>query len=174
MDTLTTLFQILSSEQQIAQRTDQKALHLLSALGVILVFFLAHFQKISLTPLAFGLVCSYLLATFITLIALLRVITPRIDHTHLPQVGANPTFFGGIAQCAHAGAYEKHLRSFIEDPDAVFHIFADSIFTVGKINAFKHRWIQRSLLAFTVAIALELLLAASTYLQIFLATTPYR
>ena len=39
------LFQVLSSEQQILMRTDQKAFTLLSILGVFMVFFIIHFFK---------------------------------------------------------------------------------------------------------------------------------
>ena len=40
------LFQVLSSEQQILMRTDQKAFTLLSILGVFMIFFI--FSKLSL------------------------------------------------------------------------------------------------------------------------------
>ena len=37
------IFQILQSEQNILQRTDQKAFTLMSILGVFMVFFIVHF-----------------------------------------------------------------------------------------------------------------------------------
>ena len=40
------LIQVLSGEQQVIQRTDQKAFTLLSVLGVFMVFFIVHFPKI--------------------------------------------------------------------------------------------------------------------------------
>ena len=40
---LSTLFKILDNENQIMQRTDQKATTLLSILGVFMVFFIVHF-----------------------------------------------------------------------------------------------------------------------------------
>ena len=43
------LLQVLAGEQQIIQRTDQKAFTLLSILGVFMVFFIVHFPKIQLT-----------------------------------------------------------------------------------------------------------------------------
>ena len=42
---LSTLFKILDNENQILQRTDQKATTLLSILGVFMVFFIIHFLK---------------------------------------------------------------------------------------------------------------------------------
>ena len=42
------IFHVLSNEQQILQRTDQKAFTMLSILGVFMVFFIVHFLKIQL------------------------------------------------------------------------------------------------------------------------------
>ena len=42
------LLQVLAGEQQVIQRTDQKAFTLLSVLGVFMVFFIVHFPKIIL------------------------------------------------------------------------------------------------------------------------------
>ena len=41
----TALLRILDGEQQIIQRTDQKAFTMLSILGVFMVFFIVHFTK---------------------------------------------------------------------------------------------------------------------------------
>ena len=41
------LLQVLAGEQQVIQRTDQKAFTLLSVLGVFMVFFIVHFPKLS-------------------------------------------------------------------------------------------------------------------------------
>ena len=49
------LLQVLAGEQQIIQRTDQKAFTLLSILGVFMVFFIVHFPKIQMTVLIFAL-----------------------------------------------------------------------------------------------------------------------
>ena len=55
------LLQVLSGEQQVIQRTDQKAFTLLSILGVFMVFFIVHFPKIKMTVLIFGLMMIYFL-----------------------------------------------------------------------------------------------------------------
>ena len=43
-----TLLKILDGEQQIIQRTDQKAFTMLSLLGVFMVFFIVHFTKMQM------------------------------------------------------------------------------------------------------------------------------
>ena len=42
------LLQVLAGEQQVIQRTDQKAFTLLSILGVFMVFFIVHFPKVQM------------------------------------------------------------------------------------------------------------------------------
>jgi uncharacterized membrane protein len=166
-DEFTHLLQILSSEQQISQRTDQKALHLLSALGVVLVFFLVHFNKIPPTPLTFGIIVCYLIMAFGTLGALCLVIVPRLRnldfYTDPKKIIKNPAFFGGISQFDTQEEYEAKLHEVLGNPEMVFHIFADSIFAVGKINAFKNVWVRRGMVSFLVALALELTLVVVVY-----------
>ena len=61
---LSTLFKILDNENQIMQRTDQKATTLLSILGVFMVFFIVHFLKLQMNWLIFLTVIVYFLAAF--------------------------------------------------------------------------------------------------------------
>ena len=72
------LMQVLSSEQQIIQRTDQKAFTLLSILGVFMVFFIVHFPKIQMTAIIFFLMISYFTTALGTIFYLVRVIVPRV------------------------------------------------------------------------------------------------
>ncbi len=164
------LLQIMASEQQIAQRTDQKAMTLFSAVGVILAFFLVHFAKIPGGPITFILVCSYLAMVLGTILSLVLVITPRIHHHHLPTTAKtpihNPTFFGGIARFASEAEYETQLRTLLSSPDSVFHIFSDSIYVLGKINAYKNRWVRRGMVTFVLSLALQLILVSVVYFQI--------
>ena len=73
------LLQVLAGEQQIIQRTDQKAFTLLSILGVFMVFFIVHFPKIQLTALIFTLMMIYFSAAIGTIYSLVRVIVPRVQ-----------------------------------------------------------------------------------------------
>jgi len=67
----TALFHVLDSEQQIIQRTDQKAFTLLSILGVFMVFFIIHFLKIQMDWLRFILVVVYFIAAFLAIVNLM-------------------------------------------------------------------------------------------------------
>ena len=53
------LLQVLSGEQQVIQRTDQKAFTLLSILGVFMVFFIVHFPKIQMNIFNFLMMIIY-------------------------------------------------------------------------------------------------------------------
>ena len=72
------LLQVLSGEQQVIQRTDQKAFTLLSILGVFMVFFIVHFQKIQINFFVFTLMMIYFSSAMGTIYFLVRVIVPRI------------------------------------------------------------------------------------------------
>ena len=72
------LLQVLSGEQQVIQRTDQKAVTLLSILGVFMVFFIVHFPKIQMSALIFFLMMIYFTAAMGTIYYLVRVIVPRV------------------------------------------------------------------------------------------------
>ena len=72
------LLQVLSGEQQVIQRTDQKAFTLLSILGVFMVFFIVHFQKVQINFFVFGLMMIYFTSAMGTIYYLVRVIVPRI------------------------------------------------------------------------------------------------
>ena len=75
---LQALIQILDGEQAVIQRTDQKALTLLSILGVFMVFFIVHFPKLQMDGITFSLVLVYFSAAIGTMYNLVRVITPRV------------------------------------------------------------------------------------------------
>ena len=81
------LLQVLAGEQQVIQRTDQKAFTLLSVLGVFMVFFIVHFPKLSSNMNQKNNVQLALTCLRITLnehkISALRVITLLVEHTVL-------------------------------------------------------------------------------------------
>ena len=58
------LLKILDGEQQIIQRTDQKAFTMLSLLGVFMVFFIVHFTKMQMDTLIFLLIVVYFVLHF--------------------------------------------------------------------------------------------------------------
>ena len=100
------LLQVLSGEQQVIQRTDQKAFTLLSILGVFMVFFSVHFPKIQINLFIFSMMMIYFTSAMGTIYYLVRVIIPRInkhrtnsEHIEIERDQViNPTLFDRIIQ----------------------------------------------------------------------------
>ena len=94
------LLQVLSGEQQVIQRTDQKAFTLLSILGVFMVFFIVHFPKIQMNLFIFLMMMVYFTSAMGTIYYLVRVIVPRISkqkNSHTNE-RTGPGFFNEIFQ----------------------------------------------------------------------------
>ena len=91
------LLQVLSGEQQVIQRTDQKAFTLLSILGVFMVFFIVHFPKIQMNFFIFTMMMIYFTSAMATIYYLVRVIIPRISkHRNQSENEEATTFFNRI------------------------------------------------------------------------------
>lgn len=160
---LSTLFQVLSSEQQIIQRTDQKAFTMLSILGVFMVFFIVHFLKVQLDWFKFIMVILYFVSALLAIVNLVLVIVPRVrkDNPQDEERYVNPAFFAGISKFPSPESYAKHLREIANDQEKVYNMFATQVFSLGKINNYKTRALKRSILFFVVAIVSELLIITS-------------
>jgi len=157
------LFQVLSSEQQILMRTDQKAFTLLSILGVFMVFFIIHFLKIQINWFTFILVFVYFLAAFMAIVYLVLVIVPRVRSDEIKEDNSeiNATFFGGISQFSSAEEYASYLSEISEDETKTYNMFATQVFTLGKINSFKNKALKNAIIFFAIAIMSELFIIMS-------------
>ena len=136
---LDALLQILSGEQTIIQRTDQKAFTLLSILGAFMVFFIVHFTKMQLDMVIFSLIMIYFPAAMGTIYYLVQVIVPRVrkHKTKIEdkEVGKdeviNPTFFAGISQFNTPEEYALYLKSIAKNDDQLYQMFASQVFALG-------------------------------------------
>ena len=157
------LFQVLSSEQQIIIRTDQKAFTLLSILGVFMVFFIIHFLKIQINWFTFILVFVYFLAAFMAIVYLVLVIVPRVreDKVKEDNPELNATFFGGISHFSTAEDYANYLTKIAADETKTYNMFTAKVFALGKINYYKNKNLKLAILYFALAIMSELLIIMS-------------
>lgn len=162
------LLQVLSGEQQVIQRTDQKAFTLLSVLGVFMVFFIVHFPKLSsnMNLPIFGLMMIYMISAMGTIYFLVRVIVPRIRNNKIDAKDKNinktqvinPTFFAGISQFKTSEEYAYHLKSITSNEDQLYNMFASQVFALGQINNTKNLNIRKSIYFFVAALISELLM----------------
>ena len=162
------LLQVLAGEQQVIQRTDQKAFTLLSVLGVFMVFFIVHFPKLSsnMNLSIFILMMIYMISAMGTIYFLVRVIVPRIQketiNATIDEVEKtkliNPTFFAGISQFKTADEYANYLKSIASDEKQLYKMFASQVFALGKINNAKNLNIRKSVYFFVAALVSELMM----------------
>jgi hypothetical protein len=168
------LFQILSSEQQILQRVDQKAFTMLSLMGVFAVFFIIHYTKIP--PNTFNFICIFLyfLSVITSIYFLVLVVVPRVKDVETSPVPEKkkilPTFFGGIIKYKSAEEYSKQLNLLLEDPNETYETFAKSVYSIGRINAFKHKYLKYGIMCFVVAIAMEFTIIVSLYVNLLIVS----
>ncbi|MDD9879974.1 MAG: DUF5706 domain-containing protein [Candidatus Marinimicrobia bacterium] len=157
------IFQILQSEQNILQRTDQKAFTLMSILGVFMVFFIVHFLKIEINWFNVAMVIIYFIAAFIAIFNLMLVIVPRMrndqGHDELPDI--NATFFGGIIHFKNPVEYAEYLNEITEDHEKTYKMFSAQLYALGHINAYKNKHLRKAIIFFGTAILCELLIIMS-------------
>ena len=161
------LLQVLSGEQQVIQRTDQKAFTLLSILGVFMVFFIVHFPKIQINTFIFLMMMIYFTSAMGTIYFLVRVIIPRIRKHKIKTTSEevvkdeviNPTFLQEQANL-NSDEYAIYLRSIAKDENKLYEMFASS-FALGKINQRKNENVRLSLFFFITALISELLIIMS-------------
>ncbi len=168
------LFQILGSEQQILQRADQKAFTMLSLLGVFSVFFVIHYTKIPATFLTLSVIFLYFVAILISIYFLVMVVAPRIKDTEEKTTHEErtivPTFFGGIIKYKTPDDYAKSLESTLKDPEFTYEVFAKSVYSIGRINAFKNKYLKYGIYSFVIAIGLEFIVIIALYVSLTLQT----
>ena len=160
----TALLRILDGEQQIIQRTDQKAFTMLSILGVFMVFFIVHFTKMQMDTFIFLLILIYFPAAMGALYFLMRVIVPRVkDTSNLSRPSnidknINPTFFGGISQFQTPEEYGDYLKTISKNEDQLYKMFAGQVFTLGLINNRKNQNVRKAMFFMVAALSSELLI----------------
>jgi hypothetical protein len=168
---LSVLLRILDVEQSNLQRSDSKATALLSTLGVFMVFFIVHFDKITINSISLTLVVFYFISSLLTIFCLLMVISPKmVKVPEEPQekdgkFTINPTFFGGISRFRTPGNYARYLEDVAEDDHAVYTMFSKQLFAISKINMRKNRWLKRGMNSFIAAISFELFSIITVYVD---------
>jgi hypothetical protein len=162
---ISALLHILNSEQQITARTDQKAFTMLSILGVFMVFFIVHFLKLEMNLFFFIMVVIYFISSFMAIVKLVTVIVPRVHRDEVKNEeidkgneAPNPTYFGGISQYENATEYALHMTMISESDEKYYQMFAEQVYSLGKINTSKNLALRGSIYFFVSALVSELLI----------------
>ena len=102
------------------------------------------------------MVVIYFISAFLAIINLVLVIVPKVKKREPQEL--NPTYFGGISQFENQEEYSSHFREVFTNDDKTFTMFANQVFALGRINAYKNHAIKRSILFFIIAIISELII----------------
>lgn len=164
------LLKIAENEQQMLQRADQKAMGLISVIGVFCVFFINYYTKI--VPNVFNLVFIglYFLFVLLALWYLMLVIFPRY-HRITNKGNTSESVALNTRELLKSYSFTNYLEKFyginnkMENDNEIFQNYISSL---GKINLVKSKNLKRGISAFIIAILSELLIIFSMYVSLFM------
>jgi len=168
---LASVLRVLDAENRLLERADQKAISLLSALGVFMVFFVVYHRVIPINVFTVVMLSIYFVAAAIAIVSFILTVRPRIRQgeeetgdTKKSVVG-EPAFFAGICQFPTLSAYRQALENMVKDEASTIDVYTSQIFSLARVNAGKYKNIQRAVLMVIIALAVELTLVV--YLSIY-------
>ena len=158
------VLRVLDAENRLLERADQKAISLLAALGVFMVFFIVWHRIVPINVFTVILLSVYFAVSLAAIISLILTVRPRIrlfeeepgdtDNT----AACEPAFFVGICKFPTLSAYRQALENMIKDEASTIDVYTRQIFSLARINAAKYKNIQRAVLLVVIALAVELTL----------------
>ena len=168
---LSVVLRILDNENHLLERADQKAIALLSTLGVFMVFFVVYFRVIPINAVTITLCSIYFFFALLSIVSLIMTVRPRIrpidenmeDEDSVPA--SEPAFFMGIRRFQNLSAYKEALDAMSSDEETTINVYVRQIFSLAQINAVKYKYIQRAVLLVIISLTTELAIMA--YLFIF-------
>jgi hypothetical protein len=167
---LSSVLRVLDTENRLIERADQKAISLLSALGVFMVFFVVYFRVFPINAFTITLLCIYFVVALMAIVSLILTVRPRIraveeetgDTDKAPA--CEPAFFVGICKFPTLSAYRQALQDVIKDESSTMNVYTRQIFSLARINAAKYKYIQRAVLLVIIALGVELALVAYLFI----------
>jgi hypothetical protein len=164
-NTLLAVLRVLDAENRLLERADQKAIALLSALGVFMVFFIVWHRLIPINAFTVTLLSIYFVVSLAAIVNLILTVRPRIHsiegiRSTDQAVASEPAFFAGICKFATFSAYREALQDMVKDEASTIDVYMRQIFSLAQINQTKYRNIRRAILFVVIALGTELALVA--------------
>jgi hypothetical protein len=106
----------------------------------------------------------------ISIFFLVSVVSPRIKETEnvlKEKKTILPNFFGGIVKYKSAEDYAEKLAFLLEDNDSTYQIFSKSVYSIARINSYKHQYLKYGIRAFVLAIAVEFSIIVLLYFNLY-------
>ena len=168
---LASVLRVLDAENRLLERADQKAISLLSALGVFMVFFVVYHRVIPVNPFTIVLFSTYLVVAATAIVSFILTVRPRIQRGEKSTedvdeaVICEPAFFAGICQFPTLSAYREALENMVKDEASTIDVYTNQIFSLARVNAGKYKNIQRAVLLVIIALAVELILVVYLFIN---------
>ena len=164
-NTLLAVLRVLDAENRLLERADQKAIALLSALGVFMVFFIVWHRLIPINAFTVTLLVVYFIVSLMAIVNLILTVRPRIHSIEGisstdKAVASEPAFFAGICKFPTFSAYKLALQDMVKDEASTIDVYMRQIFSLAQINQTKYRNIRRAILFVVIALGTELALVA--------------
>jgi len=167
---LFSVLRILEAENRLLERADQKAISLLSALGVFMVFFIVYYRLVPINVFTIILLSIYFIFALMAIVSLILTVRPRIRLVEEGKGDADkvaacePAFFVGICKFPTFTAYRQALEDMIKDEATTVDVYMRQVFGLARVNAAKYKNIRRAVLLVIIALAVELTLVAYLFI----------
>jgi len=164
------VLRVLDAENRLLERADQKAISLLSALGVFMVFFIVYHRVIPINVFTVILLSIYFAVALMAIVSFILTVRPRIHLVEEEEgdtdkaAACEPAFFVGICKFPTLSAYRQGLENMIKDEASAIDVYTRQIFGLARVNAAKYRNINRAVLLVIIALATELALVAYLFI----------
>ncbi len=167
------VLRVLDTENRLLERADQKAVSLLSALGVFMVFFIVYHRVIPINAFTVTLLSIYFAVALMAIVSFILTVRPRIrmveeekgDTAKAPA--CEPAFFVGICKFPTLSAYRQGLEDMIKDEASAIDVYTRQIFGLARVNAAKYSNINRAVLLVIIALGVELALVAYLFIYYY-------
>ena len=170
---LFSVLRILDAENRLLERAGQKAISLLSALGVFMVFFIVYYRLVPINVFTVILLSIYFIFALMAIVSLILTVRPRIrlvekEIGDVDKVAAcEPAFFVGICKFPTLSAYRQALEDMIKDEVTTVDVYTRQVFGLARVNAAKYKNIHRAILLVVIALAAELTLVAYLFIYYY-------
>jgi len=170
---LFSVLRILEAENRLLERADQKAISLLAALGVFMVFFIVYYRLVPINVFTVILLSIYFIFALMAIISLILAVRPRIrlveqETGDTDKVAAcEPAFFVGICKFPTFSAYRQALEDMIKDEATTVDVYTRQVFGLARVNAEKYKNIRRAILLVIIALTAELTLVAYLFIYYY-------
>jgi hypothetical protein len=161
---LSFIVKILKNENWLVERADQKAISMLSTLGVFMVFFVVYYRVLPINPFTITMITLYIIFALSSIFSLILAIRPRTKRrpdflplTDNRQV-CDPAFYTGI--CAHPDVetFKKNLLEVLKSEDSIADMYIREVWVVAHINAIKYKYVNRGVALVVITLTIELIL----------------